>query len=218
MVADEIDSFVNHFKFLWSQGYEASMNVESKLGEVMITLSCKARRNELPGTPPPSFFSTPMYRRSPSYYRRQARRKAERDVKIMSFEEASTPVDAPTVQAEAKVVERSAELLAAKAIEENLCKEPLVNNKESENAQVSAEVAEVCTDDDNHDVPNIYDGQGKVGPELVHDIAMVKVDRASTIENEVQDVKQPLERRPLASDLQSSQLQYPLPKLSFLKF
>ena len=221
MVNDEIESFVNHFKFLWSQGHEASMHMESRLGEVSITLSCKARRNELPGTPPPSFISPPMYRRSPSYYRRQIRRKAERDMKITSFGEVSTPVKDSAVQAEAEDFEKNVDIVTVKATEKDVCNESLVNETETENVQASAAEVEVCTDDDNHDVPNVYDGKGKVGSEPAHDNAMkigLKVNRASSVKNEVHDGIQPSERRNVASDLQSGRLQYPLPHLSFLKF
>ena len=49
----EIDSFVNKFRALCDAGYNASLNLESKLGEVFVNLSCKVGRT----TPPPPFTS-----------------------------------------------------------------------------------------------------------------------------------------------------------------
>ena len=37
----EIDSFLKKFKMLRNAGYDASLNFESKLGEVFISLNCK---------------------------------------------------------------------------------------------------------------------------------------------------------------------------------
>ena len=72
----EIDSFVKKFKMLRSVGYDATLNLESKLGEVFITLNCKVGRVLPPPSTPTSVVSK---HRSPSYYRRLARRKAARD-------------------------------------------------------------------------------------------------------------------------------------------
>ena len=66
MVVSEIDSFVKKFKLLWSAGYEASLNLESKLGEVNVTLNCKVGRT----IPPPSSRFTSKYK-NPSYFQRQ---------------------------------------------------------------------------------------------------------------------------------------------------
>ena len=72
----EIDSFVKKFKMLRSVGYDATLNLESKLGEVFITLNCKVGRV----LPPPSTPTSVVFKhRSPFYYRRLARRKAARD-------------------------------------------------------------------------------------------------------------------------------------------
>ena len=74
MADHEIDSFIQKFKLLRGAGIEASLNFETKLGEVFISLNCKVGRN----LPPPSP-SVTSAKRSPSYYRRQARCKAERE-------------------------------------------------------------------------------------------------------------------------------------------
>ena len=81
MADNEIDSFVQKFKLLRGAGIEASLNIETKLGEVSISLNCKVGRNIPPPPPIPKLPSVPASKvyRSPSYYRRQVRRKAERE-------------------------------------------------------------------------------------------------------------------------------------------
>ena len=93
MAGVEIDSFVKKFKSLFSAGHYATLNLDSKLGEVEINLSCKVGRS----TPPPSCtpFTTfgfgPKYR-SHSYYRRQERRKADRNFQHDTVVDASSPI------------------------------------------------------------------------------------------------------------------------------
>ena len=74
----EIDSVVSKFKLLKDAGYEASLNLETMLGEVKISLNCKVGRSLPPPSSPIAQSSIRRYR-SPSYYRRQARRKAQRE-------------------------------------------------------------------------------------------------------------------------------------------
>ena len=76
MANNEIDSFIQKFKLLRGAGIEASLNFKTKLGEVWISLDCKVGRN----VPPPLPTVATTVKRSPSYYRRQARRKAKREV------------------------------------------------------------------------------------------------------------------------------------------
>ena len=57
-------------------GFDASLTLESKLGEVFISLNCKVGRIVPPPSAPKSSVSSKV--RSPSYYRRQERRKASR--------------------------------------------------------------------------------------------------------------------------------------------
>ena len=92
MVNSEIDSFVAQFRSLWSAGYQATLNLESNLGEVSITLNCKVGRNDPPEVLSPSPILLHSKHRSPSYFRRQARRKAERDAVINSFMDVSSPI------------------------------------------------------------------------------------------------------------------------------
>ena len=71
----ELSSFVKKFQCLRRSGYDASLNVESKLGEIFITLSCKVGRDIPPPSSPPSTHATISRNRSPSYFRRQERRR-----------------------------------------------------------------------------------------------------------------------------------------------
>ena len=89
MATLHIDSFVDQFKKLWGAGIEASLNVESKLGEVYVSLNCKVGRITPPSPASQSPFLRPKYR-SPSYYRRQERRKEERELMNVSSVESST--------------------------------------------------------------------------------------------------------------------------------
>ena len=95
MTADvmEIENFVRQFKMLWSSGQEAKLTLETKLGEVWINLNCKVGRIIPPMTPSPPLPPTKCKAyRSPSYYRRQARRRAERDSLNVSDGQVLTPV------------------------------------------------------------------------------------------------------------------------------
>ena len=74
----EIDNFVKKFKELRSAGYDAKLNLESKLGEVFVSLNCRIGRDIPPPSPTSRLSSVAPKCRSPSYYRRQARRKASR--------------------------------------------------------------------------------------------------------------------------------------------
>ena len=61
------------------------MNLETKLGEVYITFNCKVGRLEPPPlSPTSSLISNRKLCRSPSYYRRQSRRRAERNTSNVS--------------------------------------------------------------------------------------------------------------------------------------
>ena len=76
----EIDYFIDHFKMLKKAGYKANLNLETKLGEVYITFNCKVGRVEPPlVSPSSSLISNRKLCRSLSYYRRQSRRRAERN-------------------------------------------------------------------------------------------------------------------------------------------
>ena len=74
MATDEVENFVHKFKMLRDSGYDATLTIESKLGEVFVALNCKVGRTSPPPTTPFMPIS-PRYR-SLSYFRRQSRRKA----------------------------------------------------------------------------------------------------------------------------------------------
>ena len=76
----EIESFIRKFKSLRATGYNATLNMECKLGEVFITLNCKVGRS-LPPSPSTPIYAAGPKSRSPSYFRRQARRRASRECK-----------------------------------------------------------------------------------------------------------------------------------------
>ena len=87
MADSEIDSFIRKFKLLRGAGLEASLNFETRLGEVSISLNCKVGRDVLP--PPPVSPIVASRKRSPSYYRRQVRRKAAREALSKLLQERS---------------------------------------------------------------------------------------------------------------------------------
>ena len=90
MATVEIDSFINKSKLLLSAGFNASLNLQSNLGEVSITLNCKVGRTSPPLFSPVRPYAASPKHRSPSYLRRQARRKAARNSSdvILDAEEA----------------------------------------------------------------------------------------------------------------------------------
>ena len=61
--------------------------MECKLGEVFITLNCKDGRTVLPSPSTPSYAAV-IKSRSPSYFRRQARRRASRENKDFQADNA----------------------------------------------------------------------------------------------------------------------------------
>ena len=93
MVSDEIDLVVSQFKSLLRIGHEASLKLDCKLGEVLISLSCKVGRNEPPCASMPT--CDVKRRRSPSYFRRQARRGSERESRSV---DSTSLVDIPITE------------------------------------------------------------------------------------------------------------------------
>ena len=78
MVSEEIDLVVAQFKHLLRIGHEASLKLDCKLGEVWMSLNCTFGRNEPPLHAPVSTCDVRKHL-SPSYLRRQARRRSERE-------------------------------------------------------------------------------------------------------------------------------------------
>ena len=136
MVNAEIDSFVVKFKSLWAAGYKATLSLESCMGEVVINLNCKVGRNEPPTTPSPSYaMAASRTYRSPSYYRRQARRRAEHvSINETKPKEASTPVAEKTEEFNSSSSEVDVSAMAVQA-------KDVTNNVHAE------EVSEMVADD-----------------------------------------------------------------------
>ena len=160
----EIDSFVKKFKALCDAGYYASLNLESKLGEVYVNLSCKVgRTTQPPYTPPACFDTVPKYR-SPSYYRRQARRRVSRDTGDMKVVDSKTSV-ADEV---------------SEVVSEEKCDMPAAMNENtvvSDNAEESIELVENVNTKDSH--VNDYSATSYVTNELSEITAADKVEDAS---------------------------------------
>ena len=74
----EIDSFVMKFKFLLNNGFKASLNVEAQDGEAYITLKAGLGRIQHLKSAPSFSYADCVKQRSPSYYRRQDRRRQSR--------------------------------------------------------------------------------------------------------------------------------------------
>ena len=78
MAADQTQKFIDHFKSLWGAVYEASLNFESKVGEISISLNCKDERSS-PPSPAPPLYDLRQRHRSSSYFRRQLHRRCEHE-------------------------------------------------------------------------------------------------------------------------------------------
>ena len=89
----QIESFLNHFKLLWGAGEEASLKIESKLGEISLSLSCKVGRIAPPSPVPSQAFNSREKYRSPSYFRRQDLCRAAHEAQNISSVDVSTLTD-----------------------------------------------------------------------------------------------------------------------------
>ena len=106
MVNLEIDSVVSQFKLLLATGHEASLKLDSKLGEVWISLNCKVGRNEPPACmSSPTNYDVKSKYRSPSYFRRQARRRSERESRLENDSLANVSTPLPSTMEESFVHE-----------------------------------------------------------------------------------------------------------------
>ena len=105
MADAEIESFVKKFKLLRGAGMEASLKLETKLGEVFISINCKVGRDMPPPTLSPAAHVNPSkIRRSPSYFRRQVRRRAIREAHTIDVTSASSAAEEATAQVVAEEV------------------------------------------------------------------------------------------------------------------
>ena len=128
MAQCEIDSFVKKFKLLWSAGYDSSLNLESKLGEVYVTLNCKVGRS----IPPPTSPISPAKYRSPSYFRRQERRKAARESEFLVSSEAACNIKTDEVfdTVESSEATKKVEELESQAFEQDAVAKEIEANEE----------------------------------------------------------------------------------------
>ena len=93
MADTEIDSFVKKFKLLRGAGMQASLTLETKLGEVFISINCKVSRDVPPPKLSPATAVNPSKHRSPSYFRRQARRRADCEAQTLDVMSNSSLVE-----------------------------------------------------------------------------------------------------------------------------
>ena len=152
MATIEIDGFINHFKILSSAGHEAKLNIETRLGEIWVTLDCKVGRIAPPLSP---VLSSQNHRyRSPSYFRRQARRREERENMNMSINKVSTPVvDMPVAETAREVFNAVKE--TEQSLDVNSAPEENINLKTTEKVDeliLEKSIEEVVEVDDVKDM------------------------------------------------------------------
>ena len=145
----EIDSFVKKFKSLWNAGFHATLNLESMLGEVNVSLNCKVGRVVPPPSSPSMFsVSSPRYR-SPSYFRRQARRKAARESQNLQMENhaADQVIDMNTDETTSieKVDNEFADVVEEYAAREG-SKEEIVTDEVTDIAEIEVDEEEMKKD------------------------------------------------------------------------
>ena len=103
MADAEIDSFLTKFKYLCSEGINASLNITSSNGKAIVTLHAEIGAIGAPKSP-----KTPVKHRSPAYNRRIARRQAMRQTSdenhLVEAGEASTEFGTVTVNEALKPV------------------------------------------------------------------------------------------------------------------
>ena len=117
----ELDSFVTKFKHLLHNGFEATLSMESKMGKAFVILkagldpvSTPKRTYVSQFSPSSQLSGIPSRYRSPSYRRRQERRRIAREDSNHIAEEANNVVDSPEYPTE-KVADSQAEMFVSKA-------------------------------------------------------------------------------------------------------
>ena len=147
MADSEIDSFVWKFKLLRCAGKEASLKLETKLGEVYISLNCKVGRD----VPPPLVSPSPIVvagnsktHRSPSYYRRQARRRADKEAQILSDNSSSSVAGQATQEVnEDVVIKEETEVRDSDAVDDVACMDDETTDDEDEEGEETEVMMEV---------------------------------------------------------------------------
>ena len=165
MADTEIDSFIQKFKLLRGSGIEATLNFETKLGEVYISLNCKVGRN----LPPPLSKSPPVVsnnkHRSPSYIRRQIRRDAERKAKCDNVKVSSVAVKATDEELVDKV-----ETSANREMDE-VSVVPSDENVSDEDDEIAREIAVASNDNISSDEDDDEDDDEAEEDALSHELA-----------------------------------------------
>ena len=96
MFNTEFDNFVRKFFQLRQAGLTAHLDVDTQAGQVRVALSVELGAGHAPGQQPP------RRSRSPSYYRRQVRRKADREAAGRTSNTDESVPKAPAGEAEAR--------------------------------------------------------------------------------------------------------------------
>ena len=76
------------FKSLWMSGYDASLCIKANLGYVNVNVNCKVGRPVPPPFASKCMSSAYQKSRSPSYFRRQERRRATHDLSNASLSDS----------------------------------------------------------------------------------------------------------------------------------
>ena len=96
MFNTEFDDFVRKFFQLRQAGLTAHLDVDTQAGQVRVALSVELGAGHAPGQQPP------RKSRSPSYYRRQTRRKADREAAGRTSNADVSVPEAPAGEAEVR--------------------------------------------------------------------------------------------------------------------
>ena len=170
MADTEIESFVQKFKSLRGAGLEATLTLDTKLGEVWITMNCKVGRN-IP--PPPSEPSSPsliarkIYR-SPSYFRRQLRRKAEREAKESASSAALAVADTnekETAEKAVVVISNEVAEMPESTTDDSVADCEAAEFEQNDSVNVSQEI-DTSTDDENLEPVEVDQPQEDLGLQL----------------------------------------------------
>ena len=136
----ELQTFIFKFHQLWEAGVTAHLNLDTHAGQAWVGLRVQLGQAPGPGHEQPRNFPQPRTHRSPSYYRRQERRKA-----------AKAADDAVEATVQATDAEVSAEKADCGAYHEKITTETseielIRNSEKNENLAVQAEehFCEIC--------------------------------------------------------------------------
>ena len=142
----EIDSFMSKFKHLLNNRFKATMTFEADNGEAINTLKAGLGSSSVVSSPMivQTRGSYSLKQRSPSYFRRQERRRLKRQVQNAGAEEALDTAAIPVL--EEKLCDRSG-IDAAKANEQALSEEVVhCEVVKEENANKNFSAKQVDTD------------------------------------------------------------------------